>query len=78
MDPSTLMLYWNIMKGLGYPLAKTALTSLQERSQELPFEIQQAIMSNPELLKQAQALATGQAEIEPVIKKEKSKNGMSK
>lgn len=71
-DPSTLMLYWNIMKGLGYPLAKTALSSLQERSKQLPFELQQAIMQNPELLKQASALASGQVEIEP--KMEKNKN----
>lgn len=64
-DPTTLMLYWNIMKDLGYPLAKTALASLQQRSTQLPYEMQQAIMNNPELLEAAQALATGQAEIVP-------------
>lgn len=71
-DPSTLLLYWNIMKGLGYPLAKTALASLQERSKELPYELQQAIMQNPEILQQAQALASGQVEIQPKIKENKN------
>lgn len=65
MDPMTLTLYWNVMKDLGYPLAKTALASLQQRSQMLPFELQQAIMQNPELLAAAQAMVTGQAEIVP-------------
>lgn len=53
------------MKDLGYPLAKTALASLQQRSQMLPFELQQAIMNNPSLLAAAQAMVTGQAEIVP-------------
>ena len=53
------------MKDLGYPLAKTALASLQQRSQMLPFELQQAIMQNPELLAAAQAMVSGEAEIVP-------------
>ena len=61
-DPQTLLLYWNIMKGLNYPLAKYAITSLTERQQELPYELQQAIMQNPEILKQVQALAQGGGE----------------
>ena len=67
-DPMTLTLYWNIMKDLGYPLAKTALASLQQRSQMLPYEMQQAIMQNPELLNAAQAMISGEAEIVPDIK----------
>ena len=70
----TLTLYWNVMKDLGYPLAKTALASLQQRSQMLPFELQQAIMQNPELLAAAQAMATGQAEIVPQKQNGGSKN----
>lgn len=58
-DPNTLMLYWNTMKELGYPLAKQALSSLSQRAQQLPFELQQAIMQNPEILKQVQQAATG-------------------
>lgn len=53
-DPQTVVLYWNTMKGLGYPLANQALGSLQQRAQQLPFEMQQAIMQNPELLKTVQ------------------------
>ena len=55
-DPQTLMLYWNMMKGLNYPLAKHALSSIAERSQQLPFELQQAIMQNPEILNAVQQL----------------------
>lgn len=53
-DPQTLLLYWNIMKGLNYPLAKYAITSLTERAQQLPYELQQAIMQNPEILQTVQ------------------------
>ena len=53
-DPQTLLLYWNIMKGLNYPLAKLAIDSLSERSQQLPFELQQAIMSDPTILQTVQ------------------------
>ena len=55
-DPQTLMLYWNVMKGLNYPLAKTALASLTERSKQLPYELQQAIMQNPQILKTVQSV----------------------
>lgn len=55
-DPQTLLLYWNMMKGLNYPLAKHALASIAERSQQLPYELQQAIMQNPEILKAVQTL----------------------
>lgn len=64
------------MKDLGYPLAKTALASLQQRAQQLPFEIQQLIMQNPELLQMLEQVATGEAEIEPVM--EGIKNDVSK
>ena len=55
-DPQTMMLYWNMMKGLNYPLAKTALASIQQRQQELPYELQQAIMQNPEILNAVQTV----------------------
>lgn len=55
-DPQSLLLYWNIMKGLNYPLAKYAISSLQDRTQELPYELQQAIMQNPEILSAVQTL----------------------
>lgn len=53
-DPQTLLLYWNIMKGLNYPLAKLAIDSLSERAQQLPYELQAAIMQNPEILQTVQ------------------------
>ena len=53
-DPQTLLLYWNIMKGLNYPLAKMAIDSLTQRSQQLPYELQQAILQNPEILQTVQ------------------------
>ena len=55
-DPQTMMLYWNMMKGLNYPLAKTALASLQQRQQQLPVELQQVIMQNPEILNAVQTI----------------------
>lgn len=55
-DPQTLLLYWNIMKGLNYPLAKYALASIAERTQELPYELQQAIMQNPDILNAVQQM----------------------
>ena len=56
-DPKSLMLYWNTMKELGYPLAKQALASLRQRTQELPIELQQVIMQNPEMMEQLMAMA---------------------
>jgi len=53
-DPQTLLLFWNTMKELGYPLANQALKSLTERQQQLPPELQQAIMQNPQILQRLQ------------------------
>ena len=39
-DPNALLLYWNIMKSLNYPMAKYALASIAQRNQQLPFELQ--------------------------------------
>lgn len=49
-DPRTLKLFWNIMDSLQYPLAKTVLAGITENEQHLPPEIEQAIMSNPQVL----------------------------
>lgn len=53
-DMNSIILYWNVMRGLGYPLANQAVTSLKQRIQELPMEMQQAIMQNPDILKAVQ------------------------
>ncbi|MDY0291933.1 MAG: hypothetical protein RBR02_06325 [Desulfuromonadaceae bacterium] len=49
-DPNTLMLYWNVMRELGYPLADKALENIRNRTQQLPQELQQVIMQNPDIL----------------------------
>lgn len=48
-DPRVLKMFWNVMDSLQYPLAKTVLAGIKDNSQHLPFEIEQAIMQNPEL-----------------------------
>lgn len=49
-DPRTLKLFWNIMDSLQYPLAKTVIAGITENERHLPPEMEEAIMSNPELL----------------------------
>jgi len=59
-DTQTLLLYWNVMKGLNYPLAKQVISNLQQRAQQLPAELQQAIMANPQILETVrEVIATG-------------------
>lgn len=71
-DPNALLLYWNIMKGLNYPMAKYALDSIAKRNQQLPFELQQAIMQNPQILEAVSALAKN-----PELATELAKGGKS-
>lgn len=61
-DPQTLALYWNTMKELGYPLAKQALSSLSQRAKQMPYEMQQAIMQNPQILQAVQQQLSGGGE----------------
>lgn len=49
-DLRTLKLYWNTMLQLQYPLAKIALTGISENEQHLPPELEQAIMTNPQIM----------------------------
>ena len=48
-DPRVLRMFWHIMDSLQYPLAKTILAGIKDNSQHLPFQVEQAIMQNPEL-----------------------------
>lgn len=48
-DPRTLELFWNIMAQQEYPLAKLVLAGIKDNSQHLPSDIEQAILSNPQL-----------------------------
>lgn len=47
------------MEKLGYPLAKSALESIKARTQQLPYELQQVIMQNPEILNMVQQAIAG-------------------
>ena len=49
-DPRTLKAYWNMMDALQYPLSNTALAAIEESERHLPAQIEQAIMSDPELM----------------------------
>lgn len=59
-DPRALSMFWNAMNSLQYPLANIILAGIKESEQHLPFEIEQAIMQNPEIMQiVAQMLQTG-------------------
>ena len=60
-DPRVLKTFWNVMESLQYPLAKVVLASIEEGEKHLPMEIEQAIMSNPQVLQIVmQTLQAGQ------------------
>lgn len=60
-DPRTLKMFWNVMDSLQYPLASVALAGIEESEQHLPYEIEQAIMQNPQLQQLiTDAIAAGQ------------------
>ena len=57
-DPRAQKLFWNTMEALSYPLAKIALAGITESEQHLPFEMEQAIMQNPEIMQMIQQMLT--------------------
>lgn len=61
-DPRVRSLYWHIMDTMQYPLAKIALAGIEDMSEHLPPDMEQALMQNPELLQTAAAMmnATGE------------------
>lgn len=61
-DPRTLELYWRIMEANQYPLAKVVLAGIEENSQHLPPEMEQAIMQNPQILSTVQQVMQAQGE----------------
>lgn len=61
-DPRTLKLFWNIMDSMQYPLAKQIIAGIEEASNHLPPEIEQAILQNPEILQTLTALVNGEGE----------------
>lgn len=58
-DPRTLSMFWNTMDSLGYPLANIILAGIKENEQHLPFEIEQAIMQNPEVMQMVAQMLQG-------------------
>lgn len=54
-DPRTLKLYWNMMSQEQYPLAKLVLAGIKDNEQHLPYEIEQALIQNPDVLQAALA-----------------------
>jgi hypothetical protein len=48
--------YETIMDSLQYPLASLALAGIKDNEQHLPFELEQAIMQNPQVMQMIQAL----------------------
>lgn len=61
-DPRTLLLFWQIMDSMQYPLAKFALAGIQEKTEHLPLDLEQALMQSPEVLGMATELLNGQGE----------------
>lgn len=61
-DPRTLTLFWNILSSMQYPLAKTVLAGIKENAEHIPFELEQAIMQNPEVLQMVSELLSAQGE----------------
>lgn len=63
-DPRTLELFWNIMDQQQYPLARFALAGIQENSAHIPFELEQALLQNPQLLQELSLLSQGQGQVQ--------------
>lgn len=61
-DPRTLTLFWNILSNMQYPLAKMVLAGIKENAQHLPFELEQALIQNPEILQMASELVAAGGE----------------
>ena len=57
-DPRTLVLFWNVMDSLQYPLADVALAGIKDTEQHLPPDIEQAIMANPEIMQMIGSMLT--------------------
>ena len=49
-DPAVLKLYWSLMKQLQFPFAAAVVQDLRERQNDIPLELKQFIMQNPNVL----------------------------
>lgn len=59
-DPRVLKAYWQVMDTMQYPLAKLVLASIDENSQHLPPDLEQALIQSPDVLATATALVQEQ------------------
>lgn len=55
-DKRVLRIFWNVMDALQYPLAKTILAGIADSEEHLPYDIEQALMQNPQVLQAAIAM----------------------
>ena len=54
IDPNrALIMYWQMKDQMGYPLAKYALAFLKEAQQELPTQVEKALVEHPEAVQMA-------------------------
>ena len=54
IDPNrALIMYWQMKDQMGYPLAKYALSFLKEAQQELPSQVEKALVEHPEAVQMA-------------------------
>lgn len=62
-DPRVLLLFWNILSQLQYPLANIVIAGITENNQHLPAEVEQMLMQNPQILQNVLAqLQAGQTQ----------------
>lgn len=54
-DPRVLLLFWNILAQLQYPLANTVIAGITENNQHLPYEVEQMLIQNPQILQNVMA-----------------------
>ena len=55
-DKRVLRIFWNTMDAMQYPLAKTILAGIADSEEHLPYDIEQALMQNPQVLQAAIAM----------------------
>lgn len=66
-DPNSLKLLWSMLKSLGYPMAGQALASINERLQHLPYELEQAILQDPQVLNTVKGVLDGSIKVEQSV-----------
>ncbi len=55
-DKRVLKIFWNAMDAMQYPLAKTILAGIADSEEHLPYDIEQALIQNPQVLQMVVAM----------------------